>query len=394
MRGSNQSFVKAGKPSMSIIGLSSARVGELSNLLKLAEKYPDNSEVHRVLAKGYAEYEDHEKAAEEFAVAASKAKSKNKEFDRLAERVLSLLKIKKKNEMYEVILKMKNMIPQVDDGEARIIKTLRKVAEDEGEDNLFYGLTERLLQLKPDDIDARFNLAYKYSQTDEDDLSLYHYLRIPYQERSGIAWNNLGVQYNQLGLVRSSIQAYRKAEGFGETLAMSNIANKFLKEGFLTEAQEICTKALANKEFHNNVSKTISRIKDIPEEEEKKEKQIVTEVLPFSEFYRDYGRAALLNGVTEMIGRWQGPDCELEVTIKGNRLLAEGRYEEQEGTGLRGLFSLANPGITTRIRKYRVRYEGTVVGKSVKCVLMRGVEGEPAPSNSLLSLFDKGIDVQ
>jgi len=367
----------------------------LSNLQRLADKYPDNSEVLRYLAKSYSEYGDHETAAEQFAVAASKAKSKNKEFDRRADIVRSLLKTSKKKEMNDEILRMKTLVPQVDDGEAQLIGILRQVAEAEGEDNLYYGLTERLLQLKPDDIDARFSLAYKYSEGDEGDISLYHYLRIPYQERNGAAWNNLGVQYDQFELVSKSTMAYRKSEELGETLAMSNIAKKLIKVGFLVEAQEICTKALAIKDFHKNIGSTISEIKDIPEEEDKKEKKITGEALPLSEFYRDYGRAALQDRPSDQISRWQGPDCELEITIKGKSFFAEGRYEQQEGLGLRNaLFAMAPPGATTRMKKYRVRYEGILVGRSVKCVLMRQMEGEPSAAYSLLSVGDKGIDVQ
>ncbi|MBI2358551.1 MAG: hypothetical protein HYV04_06535 [Deltaproteobacteria bacterium] len=101
-------------------------------------------------------------------------------------------------------------------------------------------------------------------------LSLHHYLKIPYQERTAITWNNLGVQFDRFDLAGKSVEAYRTAENLGETLAMSNLARKLLKAGFLKEAQEICNRALQVENYDKNVGYTIQNIKGAPEEEDNK----------------------------------------------------------------------------------------------------------------------------
>jgi len=49
-------------------------------------------------------------------------------------------------------------------------------------------------------------------------------LKIPEQERHSATWNNLGVEFDLSSLPSKSVNAYRKAEEKGETLAMSNLA--------------------------------------------------------------------------------------------------------------------------------------------------------------------------
>src|SRR6202521_367143 len=70
---------------------------------------------------------------------------------------------------------------------------------------------------------------------------------IPSEERKQMTWNNLGVVLDHFGLLGMAVQAYRKSEDMGETLAMSNLAQKFIFAGFVREAQEQCDKALATK---------------------------------------------------------------------------------------------------------------------------------------------------
>lgn len=76
-------------------------------------------------------------------------------------------------------------------------------------------LLERLVELDPSDVDTRFELAYKYSEMGHHDLAVYHYIRIPSEERTGITWNNLGVAFGSLELPARSICAYRKGGADG-----------------------------------------------------------------------------------------------------------------------------------------------------------------------------------
>jgi len=257
--------------------------GSLAKLQELAKKYPENSEVLKHLAKVYSRYADDKKATELYEVAANKAGDDNTKFERYADAVLASINTDQKEKTKIIITKMKALAQKIEDGEVFLIETLRKVAEKDGDMDMFFGLSERLLQIRPDDTDARFSLAYRYSQEGQDDASLFHYLKIQVQDREPGTWNNLGVEYDHFSLVGKAVDAYRKATKAGETLAASNLAYKLLNAGFLQEANGICNKALVDNDCHKNVNQAISRIKEIPEEEDNKEKEVIDKALPMSE---------------------------------------------------------------------------------------------------------------
>lgn len=360
--------------------------GNLTTLENLAKVHPENSEVQKYLAMSYREYEDHEKAAQFFKAAAESAKDNSRKLDMHGEEVISLVKTGHKKHTHAIIEKMKVLATQVENGEVLLIKTLLQVVEHEEDKDLLFGLTERLLTLSPNDVESRFFLAYNYSQKNQNELSLYHYLKIPYQVRMAGTWNNLGVAFDHFGLVYKSVKAYRKAEELGETLAMSNLAQKLIKAGFLVEAHEICKRAVKIEDYDKNVGYTVSRIKEIPEEEDKQEKEVVEKAAPLSEFYRNYGHSAVQEDIGDDIGCWRGPDCKLQITIKEGVFLAEGCYERQRlGLSLYETF-LKSPGLGSppKTTKYHLKYMGKVYGRTAKCTVMQQEENKLLASHSLL----------
>ena len=141
-------------------------------------------------------------------------------------------------------------------------------------------------------------------------------------------------------LPAQAVEAYRKAESDNNTLAMSNLASKLLKAGFLAEALAECEKALTIEDAHKNVGLTWSRAKATPDEERDRLNKILAEAGPTSDFYRQFGHA-IARGVPEFPKSWKAPECIVSVTIKGNVFTAEGAYETPGLAGL--LFALAGP---------------------------------------------------
>ncbi|MBI5185403.1 MAG: hypothetical protein HZA01_06715 [Nitrospinae bacterium] len=371
--------------------------GELRKLEEIAKSHPKNSEIMKYLAMGYKQYDDHEKAAQQFEVAAETADDVNNKFTMYSDAVLSFNIAGRKDKVISIITKMKGIKILAEDGEARLIKTFRELAETEDNKDLLFGFTELPLQLRPEDSECRFTLAYNYSQAGHDDLSLFHYLKIPDGERGSGTWNNIGVEFDHFDLSNSSVNAYKKAEELDETLAMSNLAQKLIKAGFLKEAEEICNRALKIKNYHTNINHTLSRIKDAPEEEEKKKKQIVDNAKPLSEFYKNFGHALLQEDQSDHTGRWRGPDCELNIIIKGNRFEAEGTYGQPDA-GLLGLLGYyahkTAPSIgQSKTTQYKIRYEGHVRGKTIICTMKRDKVGEPFNRSSILGGGNNGVDV-
>lgn len=357
--------------------------GQLTRLDQLAADHPDNADILMYRAQGYQRYGEQEKAARYFEVAAQKAGSRLEKLERYGDAAIAFTSATRPEQAHRIIEQMKSMAPGGEEGELTLLYAMRAIAKIEKSDDEYCSLTEKILDLRPGDIDLRFNLAYKYSERGAEDLSLYHYLKIPYQERNPVTWNNLGVQFDHFELVNNSVDAYRISEERGETLAMSNLARKFLKAGFLKEAEEICNRAIEIKDCHKNVGHTISEIKGIPEAEEKKTKEIQEKAIPLSDFFKNYGHALAKAAVGDCHGKWQGNEYELSITIKGNSFEAEGSYERISYQGL----ALLLGGIAEtpqKKTKYLVRYEGSIHGKAVRATYTKISEEDlPRPPSIL-----------
>jgi hypothetical protein len=55
-----------------------------------------------------------------------------------------------------------------------------------------------------------------------------------------------------------------------ERIAISNLGFKFLRAGFIDEASELAKKALGFDTYHSTITDLLKRLKEVPEEEEKK----------------------------------------------------------------------------------------------------------------------------
>lgn len=368
--------------------------GKIGRLESLATVTSDNDEVHRYLAKGYEVFKEFGKAAESYRHAASLAAEPDTKARRLGDAAIAYLKANRKDDAESAVVDLKGAEAQHPEATDSVVKALRAVAELQGNKDTYFGLSEYLLERQPDDTGARFDVAYKYSQEGQERLSLFHYLRIPENERSTATWNNLGVQYEHFNLHSKSVSAYRSAEERGETLAMSNLAQKLIDAGFLKEAAEICDKALKIEDYHKNIGSAITRIKTLPEEEEKKEKELTEKAAAYCEFYRSYGRALTDTGVTHSSGIWQGPKCALRVEIKNGNFVAAGEYEQARmGLGL-ALALRGMPEVTKEapVRR-RVTYEGTVTGRTIKCA-MRDQDITPGSQRASRTLLGTEQDVE
>lgn len=357
-----------------------AKGGKISVLEELVASHPQNGEIQWYLALAYEEYKEHDKAAAAFRRSAEHTGDMKQKMEKLGKAALSLLRAGSKVEVHGVVTEIRQAMARSGDGHQRVVEILRDMAIEEADNELYFGLTECMLELRPDDTNIRFDLAYKYSQKNQQELSLFHYLRIPERERGGGSWNNLGVQYDHFEISSRSINAYRKAEELGETLAMSNLAQKLVQAGFLREAEEICSRALKMENYHKNIGYAITRIKEVPEEEEKKEKELTQKGLRYSEFYREFGKGAVASEPSDQVGVWEDPKCKLHLEIKGSIFRAEGSYELATPT-LAEIASMRlgvwGSGGSSTPSKYVVKYVGELSGRAVKAVITEQREDQP-----------------
>jgi tetratricopeptide (TPR) repeat protein len=361
--------------------------GKIERLEALAVEYSKNDEVHASLARAYKVLGEPKKAAECYVSAADLAANPNKTAKHLGTAITAYLEAKEDAEADKIATRLRAMETADPETTNAIVTALRSAADMQDNLDAYFGLSESWLELHPDDTSVRFDLAYKYSQGNRETLSLYHDHRINSSERSTATWNNLGVQYEHFDLHGKSVSAYRTAEEKGETLAMSNLANKLINAGFLREANEICTRALEIENYHKNVASAIAKIKGLPEEEDKKEKALLEKAAAYSTFYRHYGQALRSAATPDLAGEWRGPKCVLAAEIHDGRFVAIGEYEQPKlGNAL--ALALGRGLAPTRSvpQNRRVRYEGNIIGYAIKCVLEDSeVDAPPVTARGLLS---------
>jgi hypothetical protein len=251
------------------------------------------------------------------------------------------------------------------------------LAEIDKDQDAVLAILERVLELEPDNHDTRFNLAFKQSVAGNEELALYHYLKIPPAERTPVAWNNLGAALDQLILPAKAVDAYNRSMEMGETLAMSNLGNKLMNVGFVKEAQEECDKALATKQPHRNIGQLLTTLQALPEEEEKKQTELLETSKPKISYLQQLGRAAALEVPTDFGESWQGPDCVFNVIKADDRIKIVGTFERTNlFAGLGGILGgLANPSVPSPKQKYTIEYEGKIRGRAIFGTIKRERDG-------------------
>jgi Flp pilus assembly protein TadD len=362
-------------------------VGEQGSLAKLREcqqEFQENPEIAANLARALGALGMHEDAAIQYLAASNLATSDEAEKQRLRGRAAVEFSKAGHKEKAELLLReqRKSLRTSATQQELHYLARLREIATDADDRYAEVEVLERTIQLSPDDWDARFRLAYAYSELNINDMSLYHYVQIPYSERSAVTWNNLGVVYQQFTMPAKAVDAYRIACSKGETLAMSNLAYKFMQAGFLKEADDELQRALKIDDFHRNVGEAVSALKDIPEAEKRKLKESLAAVEPKRQFFHDLAAAATLADLEELPQRWIGPDCELSVSISNGEFRAFGEYDRKTG-GLGMAFTSV-----AKTTHYKLTFTGQVRGNRVIGTFTRKSDDEKLNAGALALLGD------
>lgn len=344
----------------------------LESLKQLFETNPENMKAGLFLGLAYEAFGSFDIAGDHFLKLANMTDVISDKVDNLCHSVLQFSNAKNTEQVTRVLKELKGLSTINDKNKIKILKVLIEIYKNHGNDEFYLATLERYLDLNPDDIDKRFSIAHKYSELLKHNLSLYHYKKIPYRTRNSGVWNNIGVAYANLKLSAKSIESYRSAEKLSNTLAMSNIAHKYIESGFLAEAEEICASAVKVKDYDRQIGTAIAKIKEVKESEESKEKTSLCEAEPISKFFTEFGQSIIKDDITFSNTLWTGPLCTLDVETNGTKFIAKGCYEVPKGIGLLGL---ANPYLQSKsndppqLIQYTVKYNGLITGHAIKGTL-------------------------
>ena len=76
--------------------------------------------------------------------------------------------------------------------EYELLIVLRQLSEIEKREQTTIAFMQRMVECDPSDVDTRSVLAFNHAEIGNDELALYHYLLIPFAQRTATTWNNLG----------------------------------------------------------------------------------------------------------------------------------------------------------------------------------------------------------
>lgn len=144
------------------------------------------------------------------------------------------------------------------------------------------------------DRDAKFNLAYKCSESGEPGMALHHYRRLLLSNPDdSTAANNAGVAAANLGLKSIGVEYYKRAETHQSTLASANLAYLLINGGFLDEAETRLRGAQEEEDVHRNVLEALGAIARTSKEEEDKDAKIADRAKEISQLRRRIATASL-----------------------------------------------------------------------------------------------------
>ena len=335
--GSNKAEAKSWSAFSEYMKILFGKAGRLDNIKDMARSDPDNAGILKYLGRAYKVLGEDQAAAESFVAASRLETDPQKRIDLLASA------IEASAEKYPAIAQgalasAKSLARGIPELSASVLSIENSFSRARKENGFMFASLERLLESSPDDSSRRFELAYAYAEVGRHDMALFHYSRIPYRARNYSSWNNLGVAYDNQKLPIKSIYAYKKSKDLGNTLAMSNLANRFLQAGFLDEARELCEEAVRMPDHHENVDNSLARIKNALEGESETEKKIVLAAEEASIFYRQVGDALVSTELPDLPADWIYDGVKMVVSIEAGELLAQGVAEEKSRGLMRGLY--------------------------------------------------------
>jgi tetratricopeptide (TPR) repeat protein len=356
--------------------------GNFEKLKKLAEQNTLSSRLQMYLARAYEELGEHQKAAETFQKASGASQDAIHRAEYESDAAIQYARAGELSHALVIFEGAKRLAQGEPSIQGTITNYLRTLAQTEKDDELELAALEHSVELDPTNWNLRFQVAYKHSQHDNADMALYHYSKIPGPLRDSVTWNNLGVSFSDFSMPAKSIDAFRRAENLNDTLAMGNLGFKLLRAGFVGEAAELAKKALSFDSYHSSIADLLKRLKEIPEEEMKKEMEALGKVKAKALFYRHLGEAAVAEAPTEMQGKWQAPEAILDASLDGTNVRIWGSYEQDEKAVTGGLLA----GIVHRKVTRRVQYTLKLRGNLLVGEVERSTDG-----NASLSILALGL---
>jgi tetratricopeptide (TPR) repeat protein len=366
--------------------------GDFEKIKRLADDNPNLADAKYFLGASYEEFQDFAKAAANMEAAARLSADEESKVSYLGQAAFQYERTDQNEHAKELLAEIKKLASHNAKLMPFLVSALKRIADFKKDSECQLALLEYELGEAPSDIGKRFSLAYLHSQNDNRDMALYHYQRIPAGMRDAVTWNNLGVSYGTFGMPVKGVRAFRKSAESANTLAMSNLGNKLLNDGFFEEADELCKKALAIRDYHKNVPTLLNRLQGIDDDEDKKLAEVLDKVKARAAFYRELGKGAVAEAPPVIATKWIAPEGILTAEFANDQLKLVGTYEVPANRlyAIGGSSALSN-------EKYKIEFSGHLRGRMFSGAITRkrdgGVQGllDGVPIKTLMYFSADGM---
>jgi hypothetical protein len=222
-------------------------------------------------------------------------------------------------EAIDYLVKMTSTLNN-DKNKYEVYKTIYNLTKDENK-YLANIAISKAIDCFPNQMEDLFDAAYN---SDDNLYSLFYYSRLLELDGNHIdGLNNLGVTYERLKMNINSVNYYRKSVELGNTLAMANLANRYLKAGFDENAKSILDTALTKTDPDKNVYLNLLLIATDKKNEDEKKQKLLKITKKYVTFINNHTNSFLTRySPGELIGVYKTTTGEkLEITNPGNNLL-------------------------------------------------------------------------
>ena len=342
----------------------------------MSENHPSISAIKVLYARALLHFDKHAAAAKLFDEAAAATVDEEERYNNLCRAAAAYEESGDPDKATRILRKLRADANV--EGNANLLKelysTMLGLAELQKDQYFQLGALEGQIDQSPAAFRTRFALAYLHSQVGNNDLALHHYLQIPIDERQSMDWNNLGAAYDHFRVKGRAVQAYRKSEKMGSTLAMANLGYLLLSAGFVREATEICTRALAIEGFHANVGQLSVALRGQDEAESNAVDATLDQAKERVAYYALFGSSLGLPELADLATAWVGPECELSLRIDGAQVRLDGSFH-RDPNPFAAFGLLASKGMV----RHELQYTGKLRGRTVVGLFKR-TSDEPSPS--------------
>ncbi len=339
------------------------RENHLEALKDLAKTHSTIGEIRFLVGKIYEYFKEYENALIYYDQASNNTNDPNKKLKYIFERAKTFIKnnnFEEANGLFREtqILKSKHQIDNL-----KYLELARLFSELKGDDNCFIAFSEAILSENPGDFWVRNSLAFKYQQLNKNKLAFFHYKFLSQlKPEEGYIWNNLGVAYFHLNLEAKSIESYKKARDLKYTLAMSNLAHRYLNAGFHNEAKDVFDEGQRIENCHENLSRIPADLEKAKEAEDKKKENLLEEGRKLKEFFQKFGLACTEFFTDNIDGIWESPTLHLKLTVENNILSGKGYFKE---TGLAQLLTGGSSAETNEATRKTLIISGKMTGLGI-----------------------------